>query len=159
MTNKHLHSWRRFSVLALVVTAFMSAPSCSKILTSDASDQQAAIAAIEKLGGVYLGGEHPRVVFSGPSVKDADLAHVACLSELVELDLAITGVTDAGLAQLAGLEKLKSLQLDRTQVTDAGLMQLAGLTELRVLSLCDTQVTDEGVAALKKSLPNLRTVR
>ncbi len=96
-----------------------------------------------------------KVRFSGPSVTDADLAHLAGLTNLEGLYLSGTQVTDAGLAHLAGLTNLQELDLGNTQVTDAGLAHLAGLTNLVELYLTNTQVTDAGVEALRKKLPKL----
>jgi internalin A len=81
--------------------------------------------------------------------RDADLVHIARLSQLQTLILARSAVTDAGLAHLAGLNRLKGLYLGGTAVGDAGMAHLAGLTCLQGLGLDDTQVGDVGLAHLE----------
>jgi hypothetical protein len=81
------------------------------------------------------------------TATNADVALLAGLTELQELDLGDVCYTDAGLVHLAGLTKLQTLRLTRArQVTDAGLVHLAGLTKLQTLRLtCARQVTDAGL--------------
>ncbi len=97
------------------------------------------------------------VELNDSSVTDADLAHLAGLTNLQVLYLDNTQVTDAGLAHLTGLTNLQVLDLDNTQVTDAGLAHLAGLTNLKGLGLSNTQVTDTGLAHLT-GLTNLQVL-
>jgi len=84
----------------------------------------------------------------GKRITDKDLAHLECLTDLVELNLDRTPITDEGLEHLKRLKKLRCLLLIETHVTAAGLAQLEDLTELRVLDLSRTQVTDEGLPHL-----------
>lgn len=94
---------------------------------------------------------------SARELKDADLAALKDIPNLVELDLGGTTVTDAGLAHLAGLKNLVRLQLEKTKVTDAGLAHLKGLDNLVSLNVYGTEVTDKGLEHLQ-GLKNLKRV-
>ena len=71
----------------------------------------------------------------GKDVTDADLAHVARMTGVVEVNLGGTGLGDAGLEHLKGLTNLQTLYLGGTKITDAG------------------------VADLQKALPNCKIVK
>ena len=159
-----LLSWRAITfgtVVALVVTFHLPV-----YLTY--RDEQQAIAEVRALGGhVEMAGREPPwllarlgswygrffdrvsvVDLAGTGATDADLAHLAGLTDLLWLKLSGTQVTNSGLLHLARLTGLARLDLDGTQVTDAGLAHLAGLTSLVELDLERTQVTDAGLAHL-----------
>ncbi|MDB5294111.1 MAG: hypothetical protein JWO31_94 [Phycisphaerales bacterium] len=89
------------------------------------------------------------------AVTDAGLAAVEPLAGLARLHLNGTGVTDAGLAHLAKLADLEYLNLYNTAVTDDGLKQLAGLKKLKRVYLWQTKVTDGGAKALKAAVPEV----
>ena len=110
---------------------------------------------LQPLLGLKLSGEVVAVYNLPPKVTDADLAHVAGMTELKSLGLQNTQVTDAGLVHLARLAKLKTLSLDGTQVTDAGLAHLAGLAKLERLSLSRTRVTNDGASVFWKARPDV----
>ncbi len=101
---------------------------------SDA-EQEAAIAAIKKLGGIVVVDEKrpgKPVVEVGlffSHVADADLVHLKKMSQLQRLDLP-DRIGDAGLVHLTGLTELQTLQLGSSEVTDAGLEHVKGLTNL-----------------------------
>ncbi len=57
------------------------------------------------------------------------------------------------LAALAKLRDLEDVNLDRSSVTDAEVPDLARLKGLRTLGLRGTEVSDEGVQELRKALP------
>lgn len=127
---------------------------------SPETDQAAAIAAIEKLGGkIEVDLEDPdRPVIGmdfsgcdGDRLTDGDLAILEGLTRLQRLSLHSCGITDAGLEYLGGLTELRSLNLDGANITDAG------LTQLQALSIGDTVVTDVGMEHLK-GLKQLRTL-
>ncbi len=65
-----------------------------------------------------------------PQFTDNDLAGLAGLTQLDDLNLDNCPVTDAGLAHLAELTSLRSLSLTNTRITDDGLKQLAGMHNL-----------------------------
>lgn len=121
----------------------------------------AVVAKIEKSGGsvrkIAQNDEHLEVDFhlQGASVKDADVAPIAQLKNVVRLHLGKTGITDAGLAAVKGLTGLQELHLEQTAITDKGLANLKGLTELNYLNLYGTGVTDAGLAQLA-GLKNLK---
>jgi hypothetical protein len=84
------------------------------------SEQDAAVAAIERSGGrvAFDDGSPDRpatgVTLFGPDFNDDHLVHVEMLTSLRSLDLTNSKVTDAGLAHLKGLTKLRSLDLTNT---------------------------------------------
>jgi mono/diheme cytochrome c family protein len=92
---------------------------------------------------------------AGVPLRDADLANIAELKNLTVLHLENTPITDEGLTHLSKLEKLDYLNLFGTAVTDAGLKNLTGLSHLNRLYLAGTKVTGSGVSALRQRLPNL----
>ena len=91
-------------------------------------------------------------------VSDPGLEAVAGLGNLEFLGLTGTLVTDAGLQHLAGLQQLRFLTLGHTIVTDAGLESLAGCSRLEALNLKGTEVTAAGVARLQRRLPECRII-
>jgi len=153
------------------------------------ADDQAAIDSIKKNGGLVLPspGEDNQwdIQFQlrGRDLTDAELADVAKLSNVVELNLRDTKITSAGLVHLKGLAKLTRLHLERTNVDDEGITNLAGLTALEYLNLYGTKITDKalnhltglkklrqvyvwqtdvtdaGITNLKKALPNVSIVK
>jgi hypothetical protein len=130
-----------------------------------AGTQDAAVAAIRKLGGrVERDAEAPgkpvvAVDLYRTPVSDVGLAHLKGLANLETLFLYRTRITDGGLAHLKGLAKLQTLSLSGTEVTDGGLAHLKGLANLRTLYLVVTKVTDKGVADLQKALPEVAIIR
>jgi hypothetical protein len=134
--------------LALIVsfayTAFAQDPS------SDAR------AAVEAAGGTFIetavGSGEWTLGFHihGREVKDADLANIAKVNGVVEINLGGTGVGDAGLEHLAGMVGLKKLYLQKTKVTSAGFAPLVNLDSLVYLNLYDTAVDDAVVVHLLK---------
>jgi hypothetical protein len=121
--------------------------------------QQAETQALAKLSPfaptVINRGTYFHVDFSRCAIKpgDADLAPLAELPRLTDLDLVGAPISDGGLALLSGLRSLKHLYLDQTAVTDNGLVHLAPLSRLRYLSLRGTKCTSTGVAKLRQALP------
>jgi hypothetical protein len=95
----------------------------------------------------------------GREITNAGLAYLKNLKGLIRLHLEKTKVTDDGLQELKGLENLEYLNLYGTEVTDAGLKHLEGLKKLRKLYLWQTKVTDAGVAGLKVAIPELQIIR
>ena len=92
---------------------------------------------------------------AGTSVKDADLKHLAQLTNLTSLHLEKTAITDAGIAHLKDLPNLQYLNLYGTKVSDAGLGHLVKMPHLRKLYLWQTDVTKGCVAVHQKSRPDL----
>ena len=153
------------------------------------ADDQAAIDSIKKNGGLVLpspGGKNQwdiQFQLRGRDLTDAELANVAKLGNVVELNLRDTKITSAGLVHLKGLAKLTRLHLERTNVgdegianltklttleylnlygtkiTDKSLDHLAGLKNLRQLYVWQTDVTDAGIAKFKKALPAVSVVK
>ena len=128
--------------LALLLTISLSLTASAQDPTSDAR------AAVEAAGGMVMEtaiGSGEWVVgfhIHGKEVADADLAHVAQMTGVVELNLGGTGVSDSGLEHLAGMTSLKKLYLQKTKVTSAGFAPLVNLDSLAYLNLYDTGVDD-----------------
>jgi len=87
---------------------------------------------------------------SDSKVSDDDLALIAALKNLQELDLTNTGVTDAGLQHLTRMRSLEKLWLDGTKVTDQGLNALKQLPNLIKVSFTSTEVSDSSIISLKE---------
>ncbi|HJN88731.1 MAG TPA: c-type cytochrome domain-containing protein [Verrucomicrobiota bacterium] len=85
----------------------------------------------------------------GKNVNDDNIAPLADITNLSELDLANTKITAKGLDYIKGNTNLTKLSLANTSVDDAALKQIEGLTNLMSLNLYNTKVTDAGLASLK----------
>ena len=135
--------------------------------------ERQAIAEIRKLIGDYFRFrmESEKVVsmsFSGDSVRDAVLSHVADLPSLKSLRLSGGKVSEAGLEPLAQLTELESLSFRRTPVSDDALQQVRKLKNLIHLQIYDeyksnpesanvSRVSDKGLEALQ-DMTNLHSL-
>jgi serine/threonine protein kinase/predicted RNA-binding Zn-ribbon protein involved in translation (DUF1610 family) len=90
-------------------------------------------------------------------VTDEGLKEVARATNLVSLSLTNTQVTNAGLAELRPLTRLEFLRLDRLPITGAGMAHLSAFPRLKTLSLYKTGVIDHDLAVLKH-LPLLEEI-
>lgn len=90
---------------------------------------------------------------SGTRLSDRGLAELSALANLSLLDVSGTSVTDAGVAALGPLEKLRELRLARTEISDAAMIYLAALPRIEKLDLSDTAVTDVGLKKLADVAP------
>jgi len=88
---------------------------------------------------------------------DADLVSLHRLKSLCGLVLNQTGMSQEQMAQLAGLTRLQNLEITERWIGDEGLAHLAGLTHLQRLSLSGDWVTDDGLVHLE-GLRNLRNL-
>jgi hypothetical protein len=86
-------------------------------------------------------------------IMDDALVSIEPLQTLEQLDVSHTAITDAGMVHIAALKDLRNLKLTGTQITDTGLLPLVRLSKLWRLSVCGTRVTEGGVKALLKSNP------
>ncbi|MEZ6034902.1 MAG: hypothetical protein R3C17_17560 [Planctomycetaceae bacterium] len=140
------------------------------------SDDQAAVAALEKAGcslqknaaGLvteiavssdadfseplkYLAGI-PNVTaarFGGPGMNDDGMKFLSSLKSLKRLDLTdCSAIGDDTLKVVGGIPTIEVLILRRAGFTDAGLESVKGLSHLRAIDLRNTNVTDAGVAHL-----------
>ena len=100
------------------------------------------------LGPDYF-GQVTSARFGKIPINDADLAALAGLTGLHELDLSSTAITDAGMVHLRGLVRLRALYLTETSVSSAGLGHLRGMTDLVILGLAQTRVADLNPIALR----------
>jgi hypothetical protein len=84
-------------------------------------------------------------------LTDAEMAGIATLQTVDEMEIVATKLTDAGLASIAKLRNLKVLHLEGTpMMTDEGLKVLATLPKLRHLRLSGP-FTDKGLAYLAQA--------
>lgn len=83
--------------------------------------------------------------YNRKDASDKDLAALAGLHALKDLNLVNTAVTDAGMAHLAGLTTIESLNLTGTPVTGVGLQYLRGLARLSKLILTGGARTDQAL--------------
>jgi hypothetical protein len=90
-----------------------------------------------------------RLALRWANIADGDLAVVAQLSRLEELNLNETPVTDAAMAQVGGSKRLEKLELHHAKITDSGLRDIAKLPRLRRLRLSATEIGDNGVRQLR----------
>ena len=85
----------------------------------------------------------------------ADLAPLAKLTRLHDLDLHGTAITDESIPALAGLTALRRLDLQGTNISDAAIATLERLPLLESLNLYRTKISNDGLARLSR-LPALR---
>ena len=99
--------------------------------------------------------------FSSSKVKpgDGELAILADLGRLDNLDLSGAPITNAGLEHLEHLTSLGFLNLSNTAVSDDGLRHLETLPRLRYLLLYGTRVSDEGVKRFHRASPKVKVGR
>jgi hypothetical protein len=148
-------TWGRWLAAILISGLVLFAGICMVRSVAGRTDEERAVAAIERLGGVLTRDENApnrpivKVSFRGaPSVRvsrplaDADPAdlrpHLEALQTLRELELLNTGITDQWLTHVKGLTHLKSLRLG---------------TELGAHDLDPQHITHAGVEDLRKALP------
>ena len=89
-------------------------------------------------------------------LSDADVAPIAHLTALTHLRLDDNKLTDRSLQALSALPKLVELNLyDNRGITDAGIPMLAAMKSLRRVYLWQTGVTRAGIAKLHQLRPDL----
>jgi hypothetical protein len=150
--------WFSFSLrtLLIVVTLVGCGMGWVGMKVQEARRQQAAVRAIEDLGGEVQydyefdskGGALPNPALPGPAWLHFLLGD-DFFRDAHDVLLLGPQVTDTSLEHLRWLTKLQSLCLNVAHVTDAGLERLKGLTQLRGLDLRHTDVTDAGLEQLK----------
>ncbi len=90
-------------------------------------------------------------------LTDSEVAGIATLRTVNEMEMVATRMTNAGLASIATMQNLQVLHLECTAaVTDEGLKALATLPKLRHLRLSG-QFTDRGLAHLAAA-PSLKAM-
>ena len=92
----------------------------------------------------------------GTAVRDEGIVFLAGLRGLRRLDLQGTSITDAAVETLEKLAGLESLNLYRTKISNAGLARLSKLSKLRDIDVRYTRVTASGYDALRAALPGAR---
>lgn len=96
-------------------------------------------------------------VDASAGASDSDLAKIAGMKNILDLDLSGTNVTDKGMADVATLSGLRTLKLGWTDVTERGTAQLAKLPHLFELNLEDNDITPRLISSLKDA-PELESL-
>jgi mono/diheme cytochrome c family protein len=123
--------------------------------------EKAAVKALQERGVLVLklaqNTNWLRVDFSlqPRELSDKDLALLADIRNLVELDLGGAKFPESALEVLSRCKNLVRLHLEKSTVTDQSLQYLAELPYLRYLNLYGTAITDQGLTHLHR-LKNLR---
>lgn len=86
------------------------------------------------------------VGFRGTQVQNADLAHIAHMTDLQELHMERTAIGDEGLREIQHINTLEYLDINRTQVTSAGVDYITGNTGMEILRITGIPLTDENMA-------------
>ena len=138
----------------LVLTILFAVPMPALAQPAPLAQDDAAIVAIQHLGGTTYQDEHApgRPVISVrfyKAIHDEDLDLIRGFPDLVSLTIYQGIITDVGLARLASLTQLASLSLDQSQVSGEGLTHLAKLPKLQKLDLHDCPVNDANLQALE----------
>jgi internalin A len=143
--------------LAILFVVACSTPPPARPTTPPAPTAPDPIALVTQLGGTVTreitrdGDRIVKVDLHETQVTDAQLAVIATLTDLRELDLRKTPlITDAGVVHLRGLVKLEKLNLFRTQLSDVGIAYLADMHVLDTLLIGGTRITERGVEQLSK---------
>ena len=148
-------------VVLLVAGAAPAGPAAATGSFADRPDELRASEAIRALGGSFVratagSARDPRirrVDLHATAVTDADLARLAALPalrDLEALDLRLTTVGDSAMSSVRRFKKLRFLNLFRTRVGDAGLAALRPLAGLDTLLIGGTRVTDDGLRHLRR---------
>lgn len=87
---------------------------------------------------------------------DKDLASIAVLNNLEELELEDVPISDEGVKSLSQLKKIRRLVLVSDKITDAGLATLAEMPSLQTLELDSSRVTSEAVEKWRAQRPGLK---
>jgi hypothetical protein len=90
----------------------------------------------------------PYINLEKTQINDDDMATIARLTGVEELQLGNTKLSDLALARLASCDAFKKLWLNDTAISDAGLNSIMDLRLLGDLDLRGTRVTDIGLANL-----------
>ncbi|MBN2295420.1 MAG: hypothetical protein JXM70_23515 [Pirellulales bacterium] len=86
--------------------------------------------------------------------KGTALALLPHPEKLISLKMAQSRITDAEVAHLAKMTNLEQLDLGETAITDASVDMLAKLNSLKKLTVNQTGISERGMERLKKSLPD-----
>lgn len=109
---------------------------CDAVSAAGFSTREEFLERISQLGGkatIDLASERVLGIdLSGTAGTDEDLAGLATVPELLELDVRLTGITDQAVPAIAKLENLRFLNLFRTRITDSGVETLEPLDSLEV---------------------------
>lgn len=90
-------------------------------------------------------------------LSDSDIAPIANLKALTHLRLDDNKLTDKALDVVSSLPNLVEVNLyDNRGITDAGIQKLASMKSLRRVYLFQTGVTKEGIAKLHEARPDLQ---
>jgi len=126
-------------------------------------DQEQALAAIRKVGGIitWENADPAKSVIGirfgcHSKLTDAELAYFKNFPDLQELAIVGKNVTDKGMEPLQDLSKLTSVIVNYTSVTDKGLDHLKGLTRLKKVYVRYSNCTEDGIKNLAEALPDAK---
>lgn len=85
---------------------------------------------------------------------DHDLATLARLRHIKELNLTGTPITDAAIPHLQSMYYLSKLDISSTRLTDEGAMGLSSLVNLSSLRVMHTEITYDALETLDEKLPH-----
>jgi hypothetical protein len=91
---------------------------------------------------------------SGTKFTDDDLATLAQVRHIKELNLAGTPITDAAIRHLQSMDYLSKLDVSRTRLTNEGVNGLSSLVNLSSLRVLGTEITYDALEALDDALPH-----
>lgn len=136
--------------------------SCCVALLAPAAElsEEGVVERLTAAGGTVTrdAGRIIRVNLASSWVTDADLALIAALPGVEEIDLSQTKISDIGLEHLKGLSSVRELSLHYAEfVTDSGIAHITSWKNLQRLTLRGTKVTSRvfGHIALLTSLKQL----
>jgi hypothetical protein len=91
-------------------------------------------------------------VFQTPSLDQADIAAIATLSRLREVDISGMLIYGRDLTPLSKLRNLETLRLGDASITDGNVAELGDMQGLRELWLdCSPNLTDQSLVSLRKA--------
>ena len=155
------YSLRTFLLLVAVFSVWLA------IQVNKAQKQRAAVAAVEKVGGIvvydYMREQYAALQAARRDIRDAVPPGPLWLRKLIgdEHFMRPVGLTfyrdatDDDVEQALALDDITELNLSMTKVSDDGLRHLAELESLEVLALSYTNISDDGLAHLR-NVPTLQ---
>ena len=157
MTSTPKRRWLRFSLRTLLLAMLVLGAGLGWFAKKlkEAREQQAAVQAIEKLGGYAAYSENLYYEQFGywlPANQQPRWGQQPWWEKLLGIDFRSIRyirfspqTADDDLTILKGLKYIRELYLSKTLVTDAGLEHLKGLSQLHSLYLTGTPITDAGL--------------
>ncbi len=143
--------WLRFRIssLLLLLTVFSLLMATWTVVVRPYRDQMNAMASLNETFVGNMTFKSTRAV--GSAWREwlvSKMLGEEHYTEIISVDLSVTGATAEQLQPLGDLRFLEDLSLDRTQADDSVVKSLFRLTQLKTLSLSYTPITDQGMKGL-----------